>query len=73
MNKWYDKTGTNEDVVLSSRIRLARNFSNYVFADRLSEEAAANMVNEVTEKFQTDYPGEYDCIYMSNCNERKKK
>ncbi len=73
MNKWYDKTGANDDVVLSSRIRLARNFSNYVFADRLSEEAAARMVNSVADRFKSDYADEYDCIYMNNCNERKKK
>lgn len=73
MLKWYDKTGKNDDVVLSSRIRLARNFANYAFADKLSEDDASNMVEEVAGRFRTDYSDEYDCIYMNNCSERKQK
>lgn len=73
MLKWYDKTSKNDDVILSSRIRLARNFANYSFADKLSEEDAANMIKEVIGRFQKDYSDEYDCIYMNNCSERKQK
>ncbi len=73
MLKWYDKAGKNDDVVVSSRIRLARNFSEYNFMDRLSEEDAVTMVNSVVSRFQTDYPDEYNCIYMNNCTEGKKR
>ena len=31
MLKWYEKSGKNDDVIISSRLRLARNFNNYMF------------------------------------------
>ncbi len=34
--KWYNDNSKNSDVVISSRIRLARNLSNYPFSSKLS-------------------------------------
>ena len=42
--KWYEKSTKNDDVVLSGRIRLARNFADYNFMDKLFNEDAARMV-----------------------------
>lgn len=36
MNKWYEKNGKDGDVVISTRIRLARNLKNYPFTNKLS-------------------------------------
>lgn len=71
--KWYENSSKNEDVVLSGRIRLARNFSDYPFMDRISSEDANSMVSSVLDKFVTDFPDEYICIYMNNCADKKKK
>ena len=71
--KWYEKTAKNDDVVMSGRIRLARNFSEYPFMDRLSMEDANHMLGRVSDKFAQDFPTEYRCIYMNNCAEKKKK
>lgn len=73
MLKWYDRAGKNEDVVISTRIRLARNFSNYKFSDRMSEEEAAAMTKSVADKFDEEFPDEYRCIYMNDCSETKRK
>lgn len=70
MLKWYEKSGKNDDVVISSRLRLARNFNNYMFADRLEEEDALTMINTVIAQFQTDY--DYNCIFINNCDETKR-
>lgn len=35
-NKWYDKNGEQGDVVISSRIRLARNLNGYPFPHLMS-------------------------------------
>lgn len=72
MLKWYDKNGRNEDVVISSRLRLARNFADYKFASRLEEEDAAHMVDSVVAQFQKDYPKEYKYIFMSACSEARR-
>ena len=71
--KWYEKTAKNDDVVMSGRIRLARNFSEYPFMDKLSIEEASNMLGKVSDRFMQDFPSEYNCIYMNNCAEKKKK
>ncbi len=38
MTKWYEETTDVDDVVISSRIRLARNLKNLRFAERMSKE-----------------------------------
>ena len=47
MSDWYDKSGNNADVVLSSRVRFARNLEGYPFAPRLSEEKAREIIDRV--------------------------
>ncbi len=49
MLKWYKETGKNNDVVISSRIRLARNLKSYPFSAKLSENQAAELVQKVKE------------------------
>lgn len=36
MNKWYMADGKDDDIVVSSRIRLARNLKNYPYSSRLN-------------------------------------
>lgn len=48
MNKWYIESGEQGDIVLSTRIRLARNIDEYPFPAKLSADAK----NEVCEKIK---------------------
>lgn len=50
MLKWYEEEGEYPDVVISSRVRLARNLKKYSFSTRLSEESAAHLVEEVSDR-----------------------
>ena len=36
MNKWYVENGTEGDIVISTRVRLARNLEDYPFPCRLT-------------------------------------
>lgn len=36
MNKWYMQSGAEDDIIISSRIRLARNLKNYPFTSKIS-------------------------------------
>lgn len=72
MLKWYEKSGKNDDVIISSRLRLARNFSNYMFTDKLQEEDAIAMVNSVVRSFEGDFSNDYECIFLNNCDDVKK-
>ena len=53
---WYTENGKMQDVVLSTRVRFARNLSDYPFASRLSDAGA----NEIIEKVASALP-EYSC------------
>lgn len=58
---WYKNKGTEGDIVLSTRVRLARNLSEYPFPARLDEsqkKAIGNTVKEVladNENFELDF------------------
>jgi protein arginine kinase len=47
MLKWYEQMVPDSDVVISSRIRLARNLETYPFSTKLKEEQAVSLVEEV--------------------------
>jgi protein arginine kinase len=49
MLKWYEQNAADSDVVISSRVRLARNLENYPFSSKIQEEQAIALVNEVKE------------------------
>ena len=38
MAKWYDDSGFQNDIVLSTRVRLARNIKNIPFPRKMTEE-----------------------------------
>lgn len=49
MKSWYVDKGPNNDVITSSRIRLARNFKRYPFPSRMGYEQAQNVISEIKE------------------------
>ena len=49
MLKWYEQKAPDGDVVISSRVRLARNLTNYPFSLKISNDQAKKMVEEVKE------------------------
>ncbi|SDC47878.1 protein arginine kinase [Shouchella lonarensis] len=57
LSPWMKVAGTDDDIVLSSRIRLARNIQDYSFPLLASEEEAAAVVKHVQEVFQTSEEG----------------
>lgn len=47
MTKWFETVGNHSDIVISSRIRLARNLVNYPFCGRLMEEQEQQLKTEI--------------------------
>lgn len=41
---WYLQCGKDSDVVVSSRVRLARNFKNYSFPSKISLEESTKVL-----------------------------
>ena len=54
MNKWYNKTGPQGDVVISTRIRFARNLNSFPFPCKLSEKQKVEVINLVKNVISED-------------------
>lgn len=52
MGRWYIDKGPESDVVVSSRVRLARNFKEYPFPYRMTKEQAENVLSRVKDVIQ---------------------
>lgn len=48
---WYHNKGQDNNIVLSSRVRLARNLSGYAFPDKLEDEKAKEIIHIIKEVF----------------------
>lgn len=65
--KWYSNSADNSDIVLSTRIRLARNIKDYPFPARLDRETRSEVNRIVKEALlDNDSKGEFDYIEMSS-------
>ena len=65
MNKWYEDELCDKGVVISSRIRLARNIGKFPFPVRINEEEAKAMIDEVKAALmnkRTAFAHEFDFI-----------
>ncbi len=49
MPKWYEERGNNSDVVISTKVRLARNLKKYPFSTKISDADAKQLVEEVSD------------------------
>ena len=48
---WYMNNGSENDVVLSTRVRLARNISGYPFPEKLGDEKANELIGKIKAVF----------------------
>lgn len=49
INKWYDISGEQSDVVVSVRVRFARNLSNYPFPNKMNLQQKNEVINKVSD------------------------
>ena len=54
---WFEKSGNSSDIVISSRVRLARNLNGYKFPSLMSESEAKEILDTVS---KTDVLKEFD-------------
>ena len=47
MNKWYVENGEQGDIVISTRVRLARNLEDYPFPCRLTVKGKEKVCEEI--------------------------
>lgn len=66
MLKWYEQIVPDSDVVISSRVRFARNLDTYPFSSKINDNQAATLVEEV--KGITTSLSEKDNRKFYSCN-----
>jgi protein arginine kinase len=75
MSVWYIEKGPESDVVISSRVRLARNLKEYPFPFMMEREDEAKIVNLIKEAFMNNknsVAGNLHYIDMKNINPTDK-
>ncbi len=71
---WYTEDGPESDVVLSSRVRFARNLSGFVFPLTIKSDDAERVQSIVFDAFNhLDRPENYQMIRMSNIDNLGKR
>lgn len=66
MNKWYNSTGNDSDVVLFSKVRLARNLSDTPFKTKMSREIKKSTVKKLYASVKNSaLAGEFELIDLS--------
>lgn len=74
MNKWYEKSGPNDDVVIQSRIRLARNTTEYAFSPKISSEEAEALINKAAGVISgSEKYGSMNTFFTKGLEEAKKQ
>lgn len=67
--KWYQQSGADGDVVISTRIRLARNFNHLPFPAGMTAEQREELISRIFDAFPHDGSGAFACIRMSDLSE----
>ena len=57
MSKWYVEEGPEADVVISSRVRNARNLKEYPFPTKMTKEQSKLVINKVYKVLSKDFNG----------------
>lgn len=73
MSKWYSGQGNNSDVVLSSKIRLARNLDKVPFPCRMSNDVRKSVCRKIFAALQNSkFAGEFDLIELNGLSDMEK-
>ncbi len=73
--KWYIDSGPQSDVILSSRVRLARNLNGYSFPNRMKRDESASLAKEVLRSLKgigSDSESKFRVLDMSELGNEDK-
>lgn len=68
---WYQKTGADGDVVISTRVRLARDLAHLPFPARMTDEQRKDMISQVFGAFPDDQTCAFERRRMTACSQRE--
>ena len=70
---WYEKHGPNQDIVVSTRVRLARNLTNYNFPHLLNSEETEQVIDKVVESIEKIDPKSFRLIKSKDITNTDKR
>ena len=76
MKKWYETDEADKSIVISSRVRLARNLKKYPFPDAMNEAETKRMLDEVKNAIvneRTPISKDFEFIEIDSLSPLKKK
>ncbi len=71
MENWFESNRVNDDVVISSRVRLARNIKGVPFPNRMDNDQGKEAIEKIKSGFfkKDDSTSNFEIIYMWNVDE----
>lgn len=75
MSKWYENDKCNRGIIISSRVRLARNLKKYNFYNKLSAEDALKMIQDVKSSLldsRTVFGQQFEYVAINTMNDNQK-
>lgn len=69
MNNWFEKTSSLDTVVISSRIRIARNIKNYPFTNRMDKSHIDSINELIISAIKNNKSGLFDDFKVFNLND----
>lgn len=58
ISPWFDSSGPGADIVISSRVRLARNLAGFEFSSRLTDQKKTDILKKITDTIENADIGE---------------
>ena len=68
--KWYDSIKNTDDVVISSRVRLARNLEKYPFPPKLDRDSSQKVALCIKEALDENYSEKLEFVEMDKCTNK---
>ena len=73
MARWLDGVGEDQDIVVSTRIRVARNLSKYKFPEYMSVEESDSLTKDILDIFKDDDTQDYKFIKLDSLTKVEQK
>ncbi len=67
--RWLEQAGPESDVVISSRVRLARNIANFAFPHQAKDEELTEVINQVDTLINRDNKFDLNLIYLESLSD----
>lgn len=72
MTKWIENMSSNQDVAISTRIRIARNLKKYDFPLYLSLEDSDNLTNTVLDSMKDSFDDNYEFLRLRDLSTKER-